>query len=217
MPREPAIERTLGEVLRRGIFLAVRLGDGPDPVECSRAAARGGLTLLEITLTTPRALRAIETLARDDELLVGAGTVLTPEEARLAAEAGARFVMSPVFHPEVVDAAHERGLLAVPGAGSAGEILAAHRHGARLVKVFPSGALGGPRFLRAVRGPFPAVPLVPTSGPTAATLGEYLDAGAAAVGVGADVFVPGFTPEGVEQAARALCAARDAWREASRR
>jgi 2-dehydro-3-deoxyphosphogluconate aldolase/(4S)-4-hydroxy-2-oxoglutarate aldolase len=111
-----------------------------------------------------------------------------------------------------VDEAHAHGLLAVPGAATAAEILAAWRHGARLVKVFPSGPLGGPAYLRAVRGPLPEVPLVPTSGPTAETLADYLAAGAVAVGVGGEVFPPGWTLASVEAAARrvhqALAAAR---------
>jgi len=142
----------------------------------------------------------------------GAGTVLTPEDARRVADAGGRFAMSPVLDPEVVEETHRLGMLAVPGAGSATEILRAHRTGARLVKVFPSGPLGGPDFLRKVRGPLPHIPLVPTSGPSADNLAEYVAAGAVAVGVGSEVFTPGFTPASVEAAARSLRAAMDAAR-----
>ena len=91
--------------------------------------------------------------------------------------------MSPVFDAEVVAAAHQHGLLAVPGAATPTEILTAHRSGARLVKVFPAAALGGPSFLKAVRGPLPNIPLVPTSGPTADTLADYFAVGASAVGI----------------------------------
>jgi 2-dehydro-3-deoxyphosphogluconate aldolase/(4S)-4-hydroxy-2-oxoglutarate aldolase len=135
--------------------------------------------------------------------------VLTPEEARAVSIAGGRFVLSPAFHPPVVDEAHLHGLLAIPGTSTPSEILAAHRHGAMLVKVFPSGQLGGPAFLRAVRGPFPDIPLVPTSGPNAENVAGYFEAGAAAVGVGADVFPPGFSIEGVERAARRVREAVD--------
>ncbi len=120
-------------------------------------------------------------------------------------------MFSPIFDPEVVDEAHRLGLLAVPGTATPTEILAAHRHGARLVKVFPSGALGGPDFVRAVRGPLPDVPLVPTSGPTAETLGDYLAAGAAAVGVGAEIFPAGLDPREIEAAA---CRVRAAFESA---
>ena len=178
-------------------------------VESCRAAAAGGLCLLEITLTTPGALNAIRALAGDDELTVGAGTVLTIEDVRRVADAGGRFAMSPVLDPEIVAEAHRLGLLAVPGGGTATEILAAHGTGAHLVKVFPSGPLGGPEFLRKVRGPLPHIPLVPTSGPTADNLGDYLDAGAVAVGMGSEVFTSGFTTESVERAARKLRTAMD--------
>ncbi|MGH2570244.1 MAG: bifunctional 4-hydroxy-2-oxoglutarate aldolase/2-dehydro-3-deoxy-phosphogluconate aldolase, partial [bacterium] len=121
-----------------------------------------------------------------------------------------RFAMSPVLDPDVVEEAHRLGLLAIPGTGTATEILAAHRLGARLVKVFPAGPLGGPDFLRKVRGPLPHIRLVPTSGPTRGTLAEYLAAGASAVGVGSEVLADGFSLGGVEDAARALRSAMDA-------
>lgn len=208
-PVPDAVERTLREVLDDGVFLAVRLGAGVPLVELCRAAVRGGLRVIEMTLTTPGALAAIETLAKEGEGIVGAGTVLTPEDVRRVADAGARFAMSPVFHPEVVDEAHRLGLLAVPGAGTAAEILAAHRAGARLVKVFPSGPLGGPDFLRFVRGPLPDIPLVPTSGPSSATFADYVAAGAVAVGIGSEVIGPGCTESSVETAARRARRAMD--------
>ena len=135
----------------------------------------------------------------------------TVDDVRAVAEAGARFAMSPVLDPAVVAEAHRLGMLAIPGGGSATEILAAHRAGAKLVKVFPSGPLGGPDFLRKIRGPLPHIPLVPTSGPAIETFADYVDAGAVAVGVGSEVFAPGFTPESVEGAAQRT---RDAWRRA---
>ncbi|MCA9751739.1 MAG: bifunctional 4-hydroxy-2-oxoglutarate aldolase/2-dehydro-3-deoxy-phosphogluconate aldolase [Gemmatimonadetes bacterium] len=205
------IDATYRAVLADGVFLAVRLGAGAPLLDLCRAARRGGLPLLEITLTTPGALEAIRTLAADADALVGAGTVLTVDDVRAVAEAGARFAMSPVLDPAVVAEAHRLGMLAIPGGGSATEILAAHRAGAKLVKVFPSGPLGGPDFLRKIRGPLPHIPLVPTSGPAIETFADYVDAGAVAVGVGSEVFAPGFTPESVEGAAQRT---RDAWRRA---
>jgi 2-dehydro-3-deoxyphosphogluconate aldolase/(4S)-4-hydroxy-2-oxoglutarate aldolase len=210
--RNAVIERTRRAVLEDGVIVAVRMGSEDPVLEACRAALRGGLHVLEITLTTPGALDVIRTLAEEGEAVVGAGTVLSPEDARLVARAGGRFALSPVFLPEVVDESHRLGLLAVPGAGSATEILAAHRQGARLVKVFPAGPLGGPDFLRSIRGPLPDVPLVPTSGPTASNLSEYLAAGAVAVGVGSEVFPVGFTLEGAEESARRLRRAMDAAR-----
>jgi 2-dehydro-3-deoxyphosphogluconate aldolase/(4S)-4-hydroxy-2-oxoglutarate aldolase len=198
------IERTVRDVVDDGVFLCVRLGAGAPLLEACRAAVRSGLSVLEITLTTPGALEAMDSLARERGVVAGGGTVLTREDARAVAGAGGRFALSPVFDPEVVEEAHRLGLLAVPGAATATEILAAHRSGARLVKVFPAAALGGPAYLRALRGPLPHIPLVPTNGITADTLHEYIDAGASAVGVGGEVFPPGFTLEHVEKAARRL-------------
>jgi 2-dehydro-3-deoxyphosphogluconate aldolase/(4S)-4-hydroxy-2-oxoglutarate aldolase len=208
------IARTRDELIREGAVLCVRFGGGIDVLAACRAALRGGLRVLEITLTTPGALSLIGELAGAGGTLVGGGTVLSPGEVRLVAEAGGRFVLSPVFDPAVVDEAHARGLLAVPGAATAAEILAAHRHGARLVKLFPSGPLGGPAYLRAVRGPLPEIPLLPTSGPSAATLADYLAAGAVAVGIGAEVFPAGLDAGAIAAAAgtvrRALALARSA-------
>jgi 2-dehydro-3-deoxyphosphogluconate aldolase/(4S)-4-hydroxy-2-oxoglutarate aldolase len=199
-----SIETTLAAALDDGVFLAVRLPSPEGVAEACRAAARGGLTLLEITLTTPGALEIIRELADEPGLTVGAGTVLEADDARAVADAGGRFAMSPVLDPEVVEEAHRLGLLAVPGAGSATEILEASRLGARLVKVFPSGPIGGPGFLRKVRGPLPDIPLVPTSGPTRETLAEYIAAGAVAVGVGSEVLPPGFSLAAVEEVARGM-------------
>ncbi len=216
------IDRTLRAVLSEGVILCVRLGSGQDVLGACRAGLAGGLRVLELTLTTPGALEAMSVLAREardakrhgpgEGPLVGGGTVLTAAQARAVKEAGGRFALSPVFDPEMMDEARRLGLLAIPGTATPAEILAAHRHGARAVKIFPAGALGGPAYLRAVRGPLPDVPLVPTSGPTAENLAGYLDAGAVAVGVGAEVFPPGFTPASAEAAARRVRAAIDAYR-----
>lgn len=210
MSIDPRIRNTADEVLADGVILCIRLGaDAPiSVIEACRAAARGGLRVLEVTLTTPGALDAIAELSGED-VIVGGGTVLTAADVERVASAGGRFALSPVFDPEVVDAAHSHGLLAVPGASTPTEILAAWRHGALMVKVFPAGPLGGPAYLRAIRGPLPDIPLVPTSGATAETLHEYLAAGAVAVGVGNEVFPPGFTATSAEAAARRVREAMD--------
>ena len=205
------VERTEREILVDGAILCVRLGERVSVVEACRTAAKGGLKVLEITLTTPGALDAISSLS-DDELTVGAGTVLTVEDVCDVAGAGGKFAMSPVFDPEVVDEAGRQGILAIPGATTPTEILSACRHGARLIKVFPSGPLGGPDYLRAILGPLPDASLVPTSGPTAETVGDYFSAGAVALGVGKEVFHDGFNLESVEMAARRVRSAIDSWR-----
>jgi len=197
------MQDTLTSLLGEGAVLAVRLGPGENLAGACLAAARGGIGALEITLTTPGALGTIEALAKESGVLAGGGTVLTAEDVRNVARAGGRFALSPVFDPEAADEAARAGILYIPGAATPTEILRAHRHGAPVVKFFPSAALGGPAFIRAFRGPFPNIPILPTSGPTAETLADYFAAGAVAVGVGgAEFFAPGWTPASVEAAAR---------------
>lgn len=151
-------------------------------VEAIRA---GGITAIEVTMTTPGALAAIEELARrlDEEVLLGVGSVLEAETTRRAVEAGARFVVSPVFKPEVIEAAHHAGAPAIPGALSPTEIQAAHEAGADLIKVFPA-SLVGTDYFRAVLAPLPHLRLMPTGGVTPENAGEWLRAGASAVGLG---------------------------------
>jgi len=204
MELENRINETRKAVLADGLILAVRLGVGVDVQEACRAAARGGLRVLEITLTTPGAFDVIAELARDETLIVGGGTVLTEKDVEKVAAAGGRFALSPVFDPEVIKASARSGLLAIPGTATPREALEAYRCGVEIVKIFPSAALGGPEYLRAVRGPLPQIGLIPTSGPNAENLDEYLAAGAIAVGVGREVFAPGFTLKSIEQEARKL-------------
>jgi len=203
------IERTRQRLLDDGVILCVRMGDGDAVLDACHAAIRGGLRVLEITLTTPGALHVIEALAGEEGLLVGAGTVLSAEDASAVAEAGGRFALSPVCDSDVLEEARDHGLLAIPGAATPRELLDAHRRGASLVKVFPLGALGGPAYLRAVRGPLSQIDMIPTSGPTSDTMQEWIDAGAVAVGVGPEVFGPGYTLASAEAAARRIRAAMD--------
>ena len=155
----------------------------------ARAGHRGGLRLIEVTFSVPDAAKAIS-LVRDElpDCLIGAGTVLDVEQARLAADAGAQFVVAPDTNPEVVNLCKERGVLACPGAATPTEIRGALRLGADLVKVFPAGLLGGPAYLRALRQPLPEVRLVPTGGVSAENAADYLAAGAFAVAMGANIF-----------------------------
>lgn len=204
-----SIERTRDALLEDGVILCVRLDKGETALEDCLAAVRGGLRVFEITLTTPGALDLIARLRDDEGLLIGAGTVLTTANVESVAEAGGRFVLSPVFDAEVVDRAHREGMLAIPGASTPKEILEAHRHGSRLVKVFPAGALGGPAYLRAIRGPLRHVDLVPTNGPTADTIADYVGAGAVAVGVGGEVFPAAYTRAHIEAASSRVRKAMD--------
>jgi 2-dehydro-3-deoxyphosphogluconate aldolase/(4S)-4-hydroxy-2-oxoglutarate aldolase len=120
-------------------------------------------------------------------VLVGAGTVTDAETARRAVDAGAEFIVSPCLVPEVIEAAQRADVAVLPGALTPGEVFAAFRHGADMVKVFPAQSVGGAAYIRALRGPFPDIPLVPTGGVTLANLAEMFKAGAAAVGVGTEL------------------------------
>jgi 2-dehydro-3-deoxyphosphogluconate aldolase / (4S)-4-hydroxy-2-oxoglutarate aldolase len=149
------------------------------------ALAEGGVRALEVTMTVPRAIDMIAQLAPTlpENFLLGAGTVLDPETARLAILAGARFVVGPVFRPEVIAMCHRYDVAAMPGCFTPTEILAAWEAGADVVKVFPATALG-PGFFKDVRGPLPQVKMMPTGGVTLDNAGDWIKAGAVAVGVG---------------------------------
>lgn len=208
-----AIDRTLEAIGASPVVVCIRQGDAESALWAARAALEGGLRVIEVTLTTPGALEVIAALAADERAVPGAGTVLEPADAERVARAGGRFVLSPVADPAVVEAAHRGGLLAVPGASTPGEIVTAWRTGARLVKVFPVGSLGGPDFIRAVRGPLPDIPLLPTNGVGLDRVDDYFEAGVFAIGVGREIFaagtVEGRQTEAVRERAAAFAAAVD--------
>jgi len=153
------------------------------------AAVAGGLRTLEITLNRPEAFDQIARIKNRyaGEIELGAGTVLDKESARRAIEAGAEFVVTPALVPEVIEYCISRSVPVFPGALSPTEVLAAHRAGATMVKVFPAGSLG-PGYIKSLKGPFPDIPLMPTGGVTAESVGDYFRAGAAAIGVGGEIF-----------------------------
>lgn len=148
----------------------------------------GGITALEITLTVPRALDAIREVSAAfwDRALIGAGTVLHAESAREVIDAGARFVVSPITRVEVVDAAHQRNVPVMLGAYTPTEAQLAHEAGADFVKLFPADKLG-PGYVKNLRGPLPHLRIVPTGGVDLDTVGPFLNAGCAALGVGSSL------------------------------
>lgn len=150
------------------------------------AIAAGGIDVVEITMTVPGTVNAIEQ-ARDkfgDTILLGAGSVLDAETARTCMMAGAKFIVSPVMRRDVIDVCKRYGALVMPGALTPTEVLNAWESGADIVKVFPANAVGGPTYVKALRGPMPQLRLMPTGGVNLDTITAFLDAGACAVGLG---------------------------------
>ena len=168
-----------------GVVAVIRLKE-PDKLRAVvEAIGQGGIRAIEVTMTVPGAVELISQLAptMPPGFILGAGTVLDPETAQQVIDAGAQFVVSPVFRRGVIDACHERDVAAMPGCFTPTEILDAWDAGADVVKVFPATSLG-PNFFKDVRGPLPHVKLMPTGGVSLDNAGDWIRAGAVAVGVG---------------------------------
>jgi len=178
----------VGEIETCGIVAVIRLQDPTALRGVVDALAEGGVRALEVTMTVPRAIELIAELAPTlpGDFLLGAGTVLDADTAHRAADAGAQFIVSPVFRPHVIDAAHEDGLAAMPGCFTPTEILSAWEAGADVVKVFPATSVG-PGYFKDLKGPLPQVKLMPTGGVSIDNVGDWLRAGAIAVGVGSSL------------------------------
>ena len=162
------------------------------------AMIAGGVTVVEVTMTVPGAIDLIKQLKKDfgDELLLGSGTVTTADKCQATIDAGAEFVVSPSFHPDVVAMTKELGKVSIPGALTPTEVITAWRADADYVKIFPCSAVGGASYLKALLAPFPELRLIPTGGVTLATAADFLKAGARALGVGTDLVNPRAIEEG---------------------
>ena len=201
------------EVIQRirdiGVIPVVRASSAEEAIQVVDAIKAGGVSLLEITMTVPGAIQVIEQLAKrfGDEAIVGAGTVLDPEIARACIDVGARFVVSPALNLETIALCRRQDVAVMPGALTPTEIVTAWNAGADFVKVFPCGALGGAGYIKSLKAPLPQIELVPTGGVTLATAATFIQAGAAAIGVGADLVdvkaIRAGHPEKVTAAARA--------------
>ena len=169
-----------------GLVAIVRASSEDQALRTAAACLDGGVTVLEVTFTVPRAASAIERLAHEysgGEVVIGAGTVLDPETARIAILSGAQFLVSPYLSPDVMKLANRYDVACLPGAQTVGEVAACMECGAHLVKVFPGEVLG-PAFVKAVRGPLPYAKLVPTGGVALDNVAQWIQAGAVALGVG---------------------------------
>jgi len=178
-------ERLRAQLAERGILAVLRAGSAKRAVAAARALAEGGVTAIEVTFSVPDAPAAIAELAADEALLVGAGTVLSADQVEAAIGAGARFVVSPNLDEQVLDAAKSGGVPALPGVLTPTEVARAARR-CSLMKLFPA-SLGGPALLAALREPFPDLAFVPTGGIGVGQIGDWLRAGAVAVGAGGDL------------------------------
>ena len=173
------------KIIDDGAVAVIRMSDSQKLLRVAEALLEGGISALEITMTTPNALKVIDEASRElpGEVLIGVGSVLDSETARLAINAGAKYVVSPIFKTEIVQTAHRYNLPVMPGCFTPTEILTAHEAGADIVKVFPADVVGMP-FFKAIKAPMPHLNLMPTGGVSLTNAGDWLKAGACAVGVG---------------------------------
>src|SRR5215475_2508335 len=167
----------------------VRTTSAENAIQAVEALYRGGIRAAEVTMTVPGAVRALEKLADrfGDKLMLGAGTVLDPESARICMLAGAEFFVTPSLRPATIEMAKRYSKVICPGALTPTEVLTAWEAGADVVKVFPCGNVGGPKYIKALKGPFPHIEMIPTGGVNLETAGEFLKAGACAVAVGGEL------------------------------
>ena len=210
-------EEARQRILDVGIVPVVRASSSRKAQAAAEAVYAGGISIVEITMTVPGAIQVISDVARalGDECLIGAGTVLDAQTAQQCIDAGAEFIVSPGFDPDTVKLAKRAGKIMLPGALTPTEVVNAWKCGADFVKVFPCGAVGGASYLKALRGPLPQVPLVPTGGVNLANAAELIRAGAAALGIGGELISAaaldsGNTAQITELARKYVAAVREA-------
>ena len=201
--------RNIGEI---GIIPVVRASSVEEANRAVEAICAGGISAVEITMTVPNAVSVIRELAqRRKNVLLGAGTVTSAAQAEACILAGAQFLVSPGLSPAVLAEAKNHSVLAIPGALTPTELMSAQEHGAAVIKIFPCGNVGGPKYLKSLKAPFPKAMLIPTGGVNVANAAEFIAAGAFALGVGADLVDAKALKEGnlekISQAARELVSA----------
>jgi len=180
----------VGQRIREiGIVPVIRAESAAQARAASEAVCEGGVPIVEITMTVPGAIGVIAELSRTlgDQVLVGAGTVLDAETAARCVEAGARFLVSPGFDAATVEFARSNGVLIMAGALTPTEVITAWKHGADFVKIFPCGNVGGPKYIKSLKGPLPQIPMIPTGGVNLLTAAEFIAAGAEALGIGGEM------------------------------
>ena len=179
----------LNRMVSEGLIPVIRVSSAQEAMDVSDAIKGGGVSFIEITMSVQGAIDVIKELAQKykEEIIMGAGTVLDPETGRAALLAGAQFIVSPTLNLDLIQLAHRYSAVVIPGTMTPTEILTAWNAGADLVKVFPAAQLGGPEYLKALRGPLPQILLVPTGGVNLQNAGAFIKAGATALGVGGEL------------------------------
>ena len=178
-------EEVLAKIHEVGIIPGIRTSSAEDGRFAAEAIANGGIPIVEITMTVPKAIEVISDMVRNaPNLIVGAGTVLDVETARRCLDAGVGFLTSPGLDLKVVEFAVKENILIIAGAMTPTEVITAWKAGSELVKVFPCAPIGGPAYIKALRGPFPQVPMIAAGGVNQETAADFILAGAAALGIG---------------------------------
>jgi 2-dehydro-3-deoxyphosphogluconate aldolase/(4S)-4-hydroxy-2-oxoglutarate aldolase len=188
----------LSSIVEIGVVPVVRTATAEAAIKSIEAIHRGGILAAEITMTVPGAIRALEKIADQfgDKIILGAGTVLDPETARACMLAGAQFFVTPSLNLATIEIVKRYSKTIFPGALTPTEVVTAWQAGADAVKVFPCGAMGGAKYIKALRGPFPHIEMIPTGGVNLETTGDFLKAGACAVAVGGELIDPKTIQEG---------------------
>jgi 2-dehydro-3-deoxyphosphogluconate aldolase / (4S)-4-hydroxy-2-oxoglutarate aldolase len=184
-PTTPADPLAFTELRRTKLVAAIRAATPAAALAASHAIADGGITLIEITYSVPDAPRVIRELSSRSGIVVGAGTVLTRDQARAALDAGARFIIAPNVSAAVAEQALAARVMYCPGAYTTGEIIAARDAGAHVIKVYPVGVAGGPAYIRVIRDPLPDIPMLAAGGTNLDNTNAFLEAGCVGVGLGA--------------------------------
>ena len=179
----------LNKMIAEGLIPVIRVTSAQEAIDVADAMKEGGLTFIEITMSVQGAIDVIKDLTKKykDEIVMGAGTVLDPETGRAALLAGAQFIVSPTLNLDLIHLAHRYSAVVIPGAMTPTEILTAWNAGADMVKVFPAAQLGGPEYIKALKGPLPQILLVPTGGVNLQNAGAFIKAGCAALGAGGEL------------------------------
>jgi 2-dehydro-3-deoxyphosphogluconate aldolase/(4S)-4-hydroxy-2-oxoglutarate aldolase len=184
-----------------GIVPVIRASSAQDALFAIDAVCKGGISVVEVTMTVPGANKVIEDVRKSmgDEVLVGAGTILDAEGARQSLDSGAQFLVSPGFDAATIAFANSKNILMIAGALTPTEVISAWQAGADLIKVFPCSAVGGANYIKALKGPLPQIPLIPTGGVNLKTAAEFIKAGSEALGIGGDLIVASALKAGTPQ------------------